>query len=100
MRTLLLTLVGVLVLLAFIGIANAVNKRRGTPGIDAYRAFVFIGLGISAAHFYIGVVREGYPVAMELAVHAVIFGVPALLAWYLSRRSRRTPASPTHRDSE
>ena len=88
MRTLLLTLVGVLVLFAFVAIAGAVNRRKGTPGINAPRAFVFIWLGVSAAHFYIGVVREGYPVATELAVHAVIFGVPALLAWYLARRSR------------
>ena len=88
MRTLLLTLVGVLVLLAFVAIDNAIKTRRGTAGINAPRAFVFTWLGVSAAHFYIGVVREGYPVPMELAIHAIIFGVPAILAWYLSRRSR------------
>jgi hypothetical protein len=88
MRTLLLTLVGVLLLLAFVAIAKALNRGKGTPGINAPRAFIFLWLGISAAHFYIGVAREGYPVAMELAIHAIIFGVPALLAWYLARRER------------
>lgn len=89
MRTLLLTLVGVLVLLAFVAISKAVNRGKGTPGINAPRAFIFLWLGISAAHFYIGVAREGYPVTMELAIHAIIFGVPALLAWYLAQRARR-----------
>ena len=87
MRTLTLTSLGVLLLFAFVAIAATMKRRQGPPAFDAPRAFIFLWLGVSAAHFYIGVVREGYPVTMELAIHAIIFGVPALLAWYLSRRA-------------
>ena len=87
MRTLALTSLGVLLLFAFVVIAATINRRKGPPAFNAPRAFIFLWLGVSAAHFYIGVVREGYPVAMELAIHAIIFGVPALLAWYLFRRA-------------
>jgi hypothetical protein len=92
MRTLALTSLGLVLLLAFVAIAATMNKRQGPPGFNAPRAFIFLWLGISAAHFYIGVFREGYPIGMELAIHAIIFGVPAGVAWYLWRRSR--PASP------
>jgi hypothetical protein len=87
MRTLALTSLGVLLLFAFVAIAATINRRSGPPAFNAPRAFIFLWLGVSAAHFYIGVVREGYPVTVELAIHAIIFGVPALLAWYLSRRA-------------
>lgn len=92
MRTFALTSLGVVLLLAFVAIAATLKKRPGPPAFNAPRAFIFLWLGISAAHFYIGVFREGYPIAIELAVHAIIFGVPAGLAWYLARRSR--PTSP------
>jgi hypothetical protein len=97
MRTLALTALGVVLLLAFVAIAATRKRGPGPPAFNAPRAFIFLWLGISAAHFYIGVFREGYPVGMELAVHAIIFGVPAALAWYLSRRSRPTP--PPNRES-
>lgn len=86
MRTLALTSLGVLLLFAFVAIAATMKRQKGPPAFNAPRAFIFIWLGVSAAHFYIGVFREGYPVAMELGIHAIIFGIPALLAWYLSRR--------------
>lgn len=92
MRTVILTLIGILLLFAFVAWANAVNRRKGARTINGPRAFVFVWLGISLAHLFIGVVREGYPVLLEVGIHAVIFGVPALLAWYLSRRSRATGA--------
>jgi hypothetical protein len=92
MRTLALTSLGLVLLIAFIAIAGTLKKRPGPPAFNAPRAFVFLWLGVSAAHFYIGVFREGHPVGMELAIHAVIFGVPALVAWYLSRRSRASGA--------
>lgn len=92
MRTLALTSLGLVLLLAFVAIAAARNKGQGSPAFNAPRAFIFFWLGISAAHFYIGVVREGYPLGMELAIHAIIFGVPAAVAWYLWSRSRASSA--------
>jgi hypothetical protein len=97
MRTLALTSLGVVLLLAFVAIAATAKKRNAAPAFNAPRAFIFLWLGVSAAHFYIGVFREGYPIGMELPLHAVIFGVPAGIAWYLSRRPRATPPrTPTN----
>lgn len=89
MRTVALTSLGVVLLIAFVAIAATASKRHGPPAFNAPRAFIFLWLGVSAAHFYIGVFREGYPIGVELAVHAIIFGIPAGIAWYLLRRSRR-----------
>ncbi len=89
MRTLALTSLGLVLLLAFVAISATLKKRQGRPAFNAPRAFIFLWLGVSAAHFYIGVFREGYPIGMELAIHAIIFGVPAGVAWYLARRVTR-----------
>jgi hypothetical protein len=94
-RTLALTSLGLVLLLAFVAIGATRNKGQGSPAFNAPRAFIFLWLGISAAHFYIGVFREGYPIAMELAIHAIIFGIPAGVAWYLWRRSRPSSARPS-----
>lgn len=94
MRTLILTLIGILLLFALVASASAVNRRRHARVMNGPRAFVFLWLGISIAHLYIGVVREGYPLLMELGIHAIIFGIPALLAWYISRRSLATGGPP------
>lgn len=91
MRTLALTSLGLVLLLAFVAIAATAKRQEGPPAFNAPRAFIFLWLGISAAHFYIGVFREGHPLGMELALHAIIFGVPASIAWYLSRRRRASP---------
>ena len=52
-------------------------------------AGLFIGawLGVCAVNFLIGVFGAGYSVATELGVHAIVFGVPAGLAWFLSHRA-------------
>jgi hypothetical protein len=91
MRTLALTSLGLVLLLAFVAIAATAKRREGPPAFNAPRAFIFLWLGISVAHFYIGVFREGHPLGMELALHAIIFGVPASVAWYLSRRRGASP---------
>jgi hypothetical protein len=96
-RTVALTSLGLVLLFAFVAIAATRNKGQRPPAFNAPRAFIFLWLGISAAHFYIGVFREGYPIGMEMAVHAIIFGIPAGAAWYLLRRSRPSSASTLRR---
>jgi hypothetical protein len=86
MRTLALTSLGIVLLLAFVAIAATARQRDAPPAFNAPRAFIFLWLGISVAHFYIGVFREGHPFGMELALHAIIFGIPAGIAWYLAKR--------------
>ena len=91
MRTLLMIVVGVALAFAF-DAAGVILKRRGSVrAFDGARLFVLIWLGIVVVDFGFGV-AAGYAVLFELAVHALIFVVPAGVAWYL--RGRREPLTP------
>ena len=75
-----------------VGVALAALKQRGhAREVDAGHLFIFTWLGIMAVDFYVGV-SEGNAVPLELGIHALLFAVPAGLAWWLSRR-RRSAAS-------
>jgi hypothetical protein len=45
-----------------------------------------VWLLISIANGVVGVVQAGIPVLNEIGAFIPIFGVPAAVAWYLSRR--------------
>jgi hypothetical protein len=45
-----------------------------------------VWLLISIANGVVGVVQAGIPVLNEIGAFIPIFGVPAVVAWYLSRR--------------
>ena len=88
MRTLLMIVVGVALAFAF-DAAGVILRRRGSARtLDGARLFVLIWLGIVVVDFGFSV-AAGYAVLFELAVHVLIFVVPAGVAWYL--RGRREP---------
>ena len=89
MRSFIVIVIGVALAFAFDAIAAAVNSRRVTRGLDGGWLFIWAWLLIAVADFGVGVVT-GHPVFAEVAIHALIFLVPAAVAWYLSRR-RETP---------
>jgi hypothetical protein len=94
MHMLTMTAIGLL-LLAVVHFGTAMlNRRRAGRPLNGHYAFICVWLAVSAVNFFIGVVVAGYGVLTELAVHAVIFGVPAGIAWYLARHGaqRRLPA--------
>ena len=86
MHTLVMTAAGLALLAVFFFGANEINKRRPARPMDGALAFIWLWLFVSLINFFVGVFVAGYSVLTELGVHAVIFGVPALIAWYLSRR--------------
>ncbi|MCI0553537.1 MAG: hypothetical protein L0287_21535 [Anaerolineae bacterium] len=86
MHTLMLTSGGLILLLAFILVANSINKRKSSPTINGPRIFIWFWLIVSAINFCVGVFVAGYSVVSEIIVHIVVFGLPAGIAWYLSRR--------------
>ena len=89
MRTLLMMVVGVALAVAFDAVAALLNKRSPGLALDGGRLFIWTWLGIMIVDFYIGV-SEGNTVLLELGVHALLFAVPAAVAWWLSRRRRTT----------
>lgn len=81
MHTIIATLIGLFVLTIFV----VLHKRQKKPAAKAAMAFCGFWLVASIVHFCIGVFVAGYPAATELAVHAVIFGVPALMALIVAK---------------
>jgi hypothetical protein len=88
-RTLIVIVIGIALAGAFDAVVAAVNRRRITRGLDGGWLFIWTWLLVSVADFGVGV-ATGHPVIAEIAIHALIFVVPAAVAWYLSRR-RETP---------
>ena len=83
MHILMLIVLGHLVLAAFMA-AGLINRDGNT--VDGARPFIWVWLLISIANGVVGVVQAGIPVLNEIGAFIPIFGVPAAVAWYLSRR--------------
>ena len=88
MHILMLIVLGHLVLAAFVLVAGLIN--RGGNTVDGARPFIWVWLLISIANGVVGVVQAGIPVLNEIGAFIPIFGVPAAVAWYLSRRHQST----------
>jgi uncharacterized protein (DUF983 family) len=91
MRTLLMIMIGIALAVAFDAVPAILKQRGSARAFDGARTFVLIWLGIVVVDFGFGV-AAGYSAWLELAVHALIFTVPAVTAWYLWRR--RASAAP------
>ena len=94
MYMLMMTAIGLVLLAVFHSGTAMLNRRRTGRSINGHYALIWVWLAVSAVNFFIGVVVAGYGVLTERAVHAVIFGVPAGVAWYLARygAARSLPA--------
>jgi hypothetical protein len=88
MHMLTVTLIGLLLVLAFVLVARSINKRKNRQAVDGARIFIWFWLAVSMVDFCVGVFVANYPVATEIGVHIVVFGLPAGVAWYLSRKFR------------
>jgi len=54
---------------------------------DGARIFIWVWLVISIVNALYGHYRAGIPMINEIGALIPIFGIPAALAWYLSRRT-------------
>jgi hypothetical protein len=93
MRTLLMTVIGLALAVAFDAVFGMLHRRGKSRGADGARLFIWIWLAITSVDFWVGV-EEGNAVSLELGVHTLIFIVPAAAAWYLSRRRRASTVNP------
>jgi|KBSMisStaDraftv2_1062788.scaffolds.fasta_scaffold41706_3 hypothetical protein len=93
MRTTLIIALGVALAAAFDFLAAALSARRvGPRRIDGGGIFIWTWLAFTLVDFVIGVMA-GHGALLEVAIHALIFAVPAAVAWFLSRR-RSLPRAP------
>ncbi len=88
MRTLVVILIGYALLGAFVWVAAFINQRRNRRAVDGARTFLWFWLAASIVDLCVGVLLAGYSFRDELAIHLVIFVLPAAAAWYRSRKSR------------
>ena len=88
MHTLRITLIGLILLSLFVFVAVQINQQKDRPPVDGAHLFIWVWLVVSIANFCVGVFIAGYSVLTELGVHLVVFGVPAGVAWFLSRKFR------------
>ena len=88
MHTLRITVIGLILLSVFVFVAAQINQRKNRPTVDGAYFFIWVWLVASIANFCVGVFVAGYSVPAELSVHVVVFGLPAGVAWFMSRRFR------------
>jgi FtsH-binding integral membrane protein len=86
MHMLMMTALGFAVLIVVFGLSYAVNRSKGRPVLNGLRIFLIVWALVSLWNGYTGVTKAGYSVLAELAVHVVVFGLPALCAWLLARK--------------
>ena len=91
MHTLTITLIGLIALSLFVFVAAQINQRKTRSPVDGARLFIWVWLTASIVNFSVDVFVAGYSVLTELAVHVIVFGVPAGATWFLSRRFRKHP---------
>ncbi|MGZ3323525.1 MAG: hypothetical protein ACXU9C_21480 [Xanthobacteraceae bacterium] len=84
MHVLILIVIGHVVLAAFVVVAGLINRNGNT--VDGAGKFIWVWLVAALANGAVGVLQAGIPLVNELAAFIPIFGVPAAVAWYLSRR--------------
>jgi hypothetical protein len=85
MHILMLVVGGLMTLAAFFFGARLFN-RSGAAGATV---FIWVWLAASIVNGAVGVMRAGIPVINEIGAFIPIFGVPAVLAWYLAYKHGR-----------
>jgi hypothetical protein len=86
MHILMLIGIGLVVLAAFILVARSLN--RAGRAVDGALLFIWVWLIASIANGAVGVSLAGIPLLNEVGAFIPIFGVPAAVAWYLTRRHK------------
>ncbi len=89
MRTLLATLLGVFLAYVFTAAVATMNRRRTGAPLDGAMLFLWLWLAATVVDGYVGV-SAGHTLGLEILVHAIIFIVPAALAWLFWRRRGAT----------
>lgn len=81
MRTIIIILIGLGVVALAMWLAKPGNRPRVAWGFAAVW-LVATGLNLRTG------LAHGYSLQEELPIHALLFAVPALVGWWMARRSR------------
>lgn len=83
MHTLIMVGGGLVALGIFVLVAILLKRSPA----DGARFFVLPWAAASLYNLYLGMVRVGIPLSVELPILVVVFGIPAAVAWLVMRRS-------------
>jgi hypothetical protein len=78
---------GLVALAVFVAAASLLNRNGWT--VDGAYAFIWVWLAAALVNGGVGSFYVGIPLINELAAFVPIFGIPAGVGWYLSRRFRQ-----------
>ena len=84
MHIVMVTAIGLALLGAFIIGGRLLNKVGGIA--DSAYYFIWFWLAASVVNGIFGVVTAGIAIINEIGAFIPIFGIPAAIAWYLSRK--------------
>ena len=76
--------IGLILSVAFVVVANVINKSKGEMFVDGFYVFAVLWFIFCAVDYYYGVFRAGYGAMEELGIHLVIFLVPVAVAFFVS----------------
>jgi hypothetical protein len=83
------TAIGIGTLIVFLLISWLLNRSRATKPIDGAWIFIWFWLVAALANGYNGWANHGIPLINESAAFVPIYGIPAAIAWFWSRRQSR-----------
>ncbi len=86
MRAAILILIGTASWAICLGLAQWLGKPGGTAVEDTTLAFITVWFLATATNLWAGVAKAGYTLREELPLAALIFGVPAAIAFLVRRR--------------
>jgi hypothetical protein len=84
MHIVMVVVFGLVSLGIFAAAATVINKSGRS--VDGARAFIWVWLVAAILNGAFGVLYADIPILNEVAAFIPIFGIPAAIAWYLSRR--------------
>ncbi|MBD8511953.1 hypothetical protein L6J37_05115 [Photobacterium sp. WH77] len=71
--------------LLLLGLFFVVSWFTGQPFARFLKPFLLAWLICAAVNLWVGVVDAGYSLAEELPIFAVVFAIPAVIAWLLAK---------------
>jgi hypothetical protein len=86
-----MTIIGLLLLGLFVIGTWLWNRSQGKR-IDGAWIFIWIWFAIALVNLLVGVFVADIPLLTEILVLLIVFGIPAIAAWYVSRWFGRSVA--------
>jgi hypothetical protein len=78
------TIAGLALLFIFVLVSRLANRAGG--GAGGARVFIWVWLIIAIANGAAGVFRAGISPLIEAGVFIIVFGVPAVIAWFAAKK--------------